>query len=81
MRDLRWVAGLVCVVGLVSAVGGLLWYGLWDLFRQYKGEALSVTASVWWLEFFQRHPIAAFCAGVAVGVMAGHLMWPQRVRG
>lgn len=80
MRDLRWVAGAVCLSGLALAVLGLLGYGLWDLFRQYQGQALSVTASVWWLEFFHRHPIAAFAAGLSVGIMAGHLMWPQTVK-
>lgn len=78
----EWVAGVVCVTGLVLSILGLLGYGLWDLLRQVKGELPppSVTASVWWLQFFVRHPIAAFSAGISVGIMAGHLMWPQILR-
>ncbi len=80
--NLDWVAGVVCVVGLSLSIIGLVGYGLWDVIRQMRGTLppLSTTASVWWLRFFVRHPIAAFAAGLAVGIMAGHLMWPQILR-
>lgn len=74
-----WIAGAVVVAGLILAIAGLLTYGIWDVARQRRGENLSITASSWLGKFFARHPIAAFLAGLAVGIMAAHLMWFIRV--
>ena len=82
IKQLEWVAGVVCVSGLVLAILALLGYALWDLYRQLMdgGQAVSVTASQWWARFFMRHPIAAFAAGLGLGILAGHFMWAQVVR-
>ncbi len=78
--DLSWVAGVVVVTGLVLALSALLGYAVWDLFRQYRGDPMSVTASTWIARFCVRHPFAVFCAGYAVGALAAHFGWGQVVR-
>ncbi len=80
MNRLEWIAGVVVVAGLVVALASLLGYATWDLFRQYRGEALSVTASTWVARFCVRHPFAVFSAGYAVGALAAHFGWGQVVR-
>lgn len=75
----EWIAGAVVVVGLALGCAGLLTLGVWDVVRLRRGENLSITASSWLGKFFARHPIAAFCAGLATGIMAAHTMWFIRV--
>lgn len=80
MQNLDWVAGAVVVSMLVLALGSVLGLAVWDLFRQYRGLAVSVTASTWIARFCVYHPIAVFCAGLAVGILAAHFGWGQVVR-
>lgn len=74
---MEWIAGIVVVTGLVLSLGGLLGYATWDLLRQMRGQALSITASTWVAEFCARHPFAIFCAGYGVGALAAHFGWWQ----
>ncbi len=75
-----WIAGAVVVAALACACLGLIILGVWDVVRLRRGENLSITASSWLGKFFARHPIAAFLAGLAVGIMAAHTMWFITVR-
>lgn len=78
---LDYVTGAVVVFGMCLAILGLLTYGILDVARQYRGESPKPpTASRWLMDFFHRHPIAAFLAGLIAGILAGHWMWPQVLR-
>ncbi len=74
-----WIAGAVVVSGLILSLLGLISYGVWDLLRQYRGITVSITASSWIAKFLIYHPIAAFLAGLVVGILASHFGWPQSV--
>lgn len=78
--NLEWVAGAVVVSALILGIIAVASLGVWDLLRQYKGISLSVTASTWLARFFVRHPLAAFCSGLTIGILAGHFMWGQIVK-
>lgn len=72
-----WLGGLLSVCGIGAGVLCPLIWGIWDVVRQRRGEDLSVTASNWLTRFAARHPIAVWFSGLALGILAGHLLWYQ----
>lgn len=64
------VKGAVWLLAIAFIVAGLadLYSGLHGI----KGQTVSEII----LEFSQRYPMAVF----AVGMLTGHLIWPQRTR-
>jgi hypothetical protein len=78
--DLHLAAGFVVVTGLILCLLALLLYGIWDLYMQAKGRMRGVTASNWIGRFVHTWPLAVFCAGLALGILAGHFLWTQTIR-
>ena len=86
MRNWDWIAGVVVVTGMVLGFAGLLGFGIWDVVRQFRHDPgasegnLSITASVWILDFAFRHPIVLAFGFLSLGILVGHLLWPQTRR-
>jgi hypothetical protein len=76
---LEWVTGAVVVSSLLVALVVPITWGILDVVRQYRtGEMPKPpTASNWIGRFAVRHPWAIALLFQGVGVLLGHLLWPQ----
>ncbi len=63
----KWTIGILITIGVF-----LIAWDIWVLIEPTEGDTISAVT----LEFAQRHIIIPF----AVGVICGHLFWPQRLK-
>jgi hypothetical protein len=64
---------------IVMATGAAMWIG-WDIYvaiNDKKGDTISEVT----LSFTRRHPIILGLIMLALGILIGHLFWPQVVDG
>lgn len=61
----------VFAAGVVVPTLGLIGYDVW----LYATSAPTLSEQL--LDLARKAPIVAFAVGLAVGVLAGHLFWPQ----
>lgn len=66
---------IIVMIACFAVAFGVLLYDLLPALSQPEGDTISEVTLGWW----SRHPIAPLVLGLAVGILFGHLGWPQEV--
>lgn len=69
----------ITVTILAVVIAGLIIYDVWVWFKTRKDPKGDATISKLLLNAAKKYPIVAVVFGAAIGVLAGHLWWPQHV--
>jgi hypothetical protein len=63
----------ITLVLMFVAAAGLIAWDVVVATNRTPGDTISEVT----LGFFMRHPIATFAIGLVLGIILGHLTWPQ----